>query len=100
MRRGWKLEVIDSHATDIGGFKEITFSIEGKDVYRYMKYEAEYTECKRVPETEASGRIHTSTITVAVMQEAEDVRCPDKTRGFKNRCLQIIRDTEGNVSNN
>ena len=73
MRRGWKLEVIDSHATDIGGFKEITFSIEGKDVYRYMKYESGVHRVQRVPETEASGRIHTSTITVAVMQEAEDV---------------------------
>ena len=83
MRRGWKLEVIDSHATDIGGFKEITFSIEGKDVYRYMKYESGVHRVQRVPETEASGRIHTSTITVAVMQEAEDVDVQIKSEDLR-----------------
>jgi len=72
-KRGWKVEVINSHATDIGGFKEIVLSIEGKDVFRYMKYESGVHRVQRVPETEASGRIHTSTITVAVMEEAEDV---------------------------
>lgn len=72
-RRGWKLDVISSHGTDIGGFKEVIFSIEGKDVFRYMKYESGVHRVQRVPETEASGRIHTSTVTVAVMEEAEEV---------------------------
>ncbi len=71
--KGWKVEVINSHATDIGGFKEIVFSINGKNVYRYMKYESGVHRVQRVPETESGGRIHTSTITVAVMQEAEEV---------------------------
>jgi peptide chain release factor 1 len=73
MSKGWKVEVINSHATDIGGFKEIVFSINGKNVYRYMKYESGVHRVQRVPETESGGRIHTSTITVAVMQEAEEV---------------------------
>jgi peptide chain release factor 1 len=72
-RRGWKLDVINSHGTDIGGFKEVIFSIEGKDVFRFMKYESGVHRVQRVPETEASGRIHTSTVTVAVMEEAEEV---------------------------
>lgn len=72
-RRGWKLDVISSHGTDIGGFKEVIFSIEGRDVFRYMKYESGVHRVQRVPETEASGRIHTSTVTVAVMEEAEEV---------------------------
>ncbi len=72
-KRGWKLEVISSHGTDIGGFKEMVFSVEGKDVFRYLKYESGVHRVQRVPETEASGRIHTSTVTVAVMEEAEEV---------------------------
>ncbi len=71
--RNWEVEIINSHATDIGGFKEIIFSIEGKNVFRYMKYESGVHRVQRVPETESGGRIHTSTITVAVMQEAEEV---------------------------
>lgn len=69
----WKVEIISSHSTNIGGFKEIIFSIEGKNVYRYLKYESGVHRVQRVPETESGGRIHTSTITVAVMQEAEEV---------------------------
>lgn len=72
-KRGWKTELLDSHATDIGGFKEVIFSISGKDVYKYLKYEIGVHRVQRVPETEASGRIHTSTATVAVLPEAEEV---------------------------
>ena len=71
--KGWKTELLDSHSTDLGGFKEIIFSISGKDVYKYLKYESGAHRVQRVPETEASGRIHTSTATVAVLPEAEDV---------------------------
>ncbi len=72
-RKGWKVEVMDSHPTDIGGLKEIVFSVSGKNVYKYMKYESGVHRVQRVPETEASGRIHTSTATVAVLPEVEDV---------------------------
>jgi len=71
--KSWKTELLDSHSTDLGGFKEIIFSISGKDVYKYLKYESGAHRVQRVPETEASGRIHTSTVTVAVLPEAEDV---------------------------
>ncbi len=72
-KKGWKVELMDSHPTDIGGFKEIIFSISGKDVYKYLKYESGVHRVQRVPETEASGRIHTSTATVAVLPEAGEV---------------------------
>ncbi len=72
-RKGWKVEILDSHETDLGGFKEIIFSISGRDVYKHLKYESGVHRVQRVPETEASGRIHTSTATVAVLPEAEDV---------------------------
>ncbi|MGB9694423.1 MAG: peptide chain release factor 1 [Caldisericaceae bacterium] len=72
-RKGWKTEVLDAHPTDIGGFKEIVFSITGKNVYKYLRYESGVHRVQRVPETEASGRVHTSTATVAVLPEAEDV---------------------------
>jgi peptide chain release factor 1 len=72
-RHRLKLEFIDAHPTEIGGFKEVIFSIEGKGAYRLFKYESGVHRVQRVPATEASGRIHTSTVTVAVIPEAEDV---------------------------
>lgn len=71
--RGWKSEVISSHSTGVGGFKEIIFSVEGKDAYKYLKYESGVHRVQRVPITESQGRIHTSAITVAVLPEAEEV---------------------------
>jgi len=65
--------VASSSRTDIGGFKEIIFSIEGKGAYRALKYESGVHRVQRVPETEKSGRVHTSTATVAVLPEAEEV---------------------------
>ncbi len=72
-RQGWKLEVLDSSETGIGGLKEIIFNLSGTKVYGRMKYESGVHRVQRVPETEASGRIHTSAATVAVLPEAEDV---------------------------
>jgi len=72
-RMGWRVETMDSHPTGIGGFKEIIFSVEGKDVYRSLKYESGVHRVQRVPVTEAGGRIHTSAATVAVLPEAEGV---------------------------
>jgi peptide chain release factor 1 len=72
-RQGWKLEVMSLSETGIGGIKEAIASIEGQRVYSQLKYESGVHRVQRVPETEGSGRIHTSTATVAVLPEAEDV---------------------------
>ena len=72
-RRGWKQELIGSTMTEGGGYKEVTFSLQGDGVYRDMKFESGVHRVQRVPETEASGRIHTSAATVAVLPEVEDV---------------------------
>ncbi len=69
----WNVEVMNSHPTEAGGFKEVVFSIKGKEVYRKMRYESGVHRVQRVPATEASGRIHTSTATVAVLVEPEEV---------------------------
>jgi peptide chain release factor 1 len=72
-RRGWKFEDLDSSASDLGGFKEVVFEITGSDVYKRLKYESGVHRVQRVPATEAQGRVHTSTCTVAVLPEAEEV---------------------------
>lgn len=71
--RGWKVETLDSSASDLGGYKEVIFQITGTDVYKRLKYESGVHRVQRVPATEAQGRIHTSTCTVAVLPEAEEV---------------------------
>lgn len=72
-RKGWPTEIISSHATELGGYKEIIFGVKGKDAYKMLKFESGVHRVQRVPETEASGRIHTSTATVAVLVEPEEV---------------------------
>ena len=72
-RQGWKIDMLSSNPTDIGGYKEVIFEIEGKGAYSKLKYESGAHRVQRIPTTEASGRIHTSTSTVAVLPEAEDV---------------------------
>ena len=71
--RGWKIDVLNANPTELGGFKEISFSIEGEGAYSRLKYESGVHRVQRVPETESQGRIHTSTVTVAVLPEADDV---------------------------
>ncbi|MDR2646979.1 MAG: peptide chain release factor 1 [Oscillospiraceae bacterium] len=71
--KGWKSEIISANETELGGFKEICFSIEGEGAYSRLKFESGVHRVQRVPETESQGRIHTSTVTVAVLPEAEDV---------------------------
>jgi peptide chain release factor 1 len=71
--KSWKVEVMSTSAGTVGGFKEIIATIEGADVYSNLKWEGGVHRVQRVPETEAQGRIHTSTVTVAVMPEAEEV---------------------------
>jgi peptide chain release factor 1 len=72
-KMGWKIELMDSHSTDRSGFKEVIFNVSGTDVYKHMKFESGVHRVQRVPETEASGRIHTSAVSVAVLPEAEEV---------------------------
>lgn len=72
-RNGWKVEIVDAHATDIGGFKEVVAGIEGRGVYSRLKYESGVHRVQRIPATESGGRIHTSAATVAVLPEAEEV---------------------------
>ena len=71
--KGWKIEVINANPTERGGYKEISFSVEGEGAYAKLKYESGVHRVQRVPETEAQGRIHTSTITVAVLPQVEEV---------------------------
>lgn len=72
-RQNWATEILSSHPTDIGGFKEIIFSIKGRGAYSRLKYERGVHRVQRIPSTESGGRIHTSTATVAVLAEAEEV---------------------------
>jgi peptide chain release factor 1 len=71
--QGWKTEILNTSISPIGGFKEIIFDIRGDKVYSMLKYESGVHRVQRVPQTEASGRIHTSTVTVAVLPEADEV---------------------------
>lgn len=78
-RRGWSVEILSQNEIGIGGLKEIVFSLKGKSAYSRMKFESGVHRVQRIPSTESSGRIHTSTITVAVLAEVEDVdiKIPD-----------------------
>ena len=71
--KGWKIEVLDADESEMGGFSQIQFMLNGNNVYSHMKYESGSHRVQRVPETESGGRIHTSTATVLVMPEAEDI---------------------------
>jgi len=70
---GWKIDVLTTSLSPVGGFKEVIFSVHGERVYSFLKYESGVHRVQRIPQTEASGRIHTSTVTVAVLPEADEV---------------------------
>ena len=72
-KKKWKLEIINISKSEAGGFKEVVFSVNGNDIYSYLKYESGVHRVQRIPETETQGRVHTSAATVAVLPEAEDV---------------------------
>ena len=72
-RQGWRTDIVDANPTTIGGFKEISFTVEGMGAYSRLKYESGTHRVQRIPVTESSGRIHTSAVTVAVLPEAEEV---------------------------
>ena len=71
--KGWTIEVMNANETELGGYKEITFSVSGDGAYSRLKYESGVHRVQRVPETESQGRVHTSTVTVAVLPEADEV---------------------------
>ncbi len=81
--KGWKLEILGSHASEVGGFKEIIFSLDGDQAYGLMKYESGVHRVQRVPATEAQGRIHTSAVSVAVLPEAKNVDVQIKENEIK-----------------
>jgi peptide chain release factor 1 len=81
--RGWKFEIMSSNETELGGFKEIIFSISGNNVYENLRYESGVHRVQRVPATEASGRIHTSAVTVAVLPEADETEIDIKTEDLR-----------------
>ena len=82
-RRGWKAEVIDANETELGGIKEVEVMIKGKGAYSRMKYESGTHRVQRVPDTESSGRIHTSATTVAVLPEVDDVEVEIRPEDIK-----------------
>lgn len=71
--KGWKVEMLDANATELGGFKEVSFCVEGRGAYSRLKYESGTHRVQRIPQTESGGRIHTSAVTVAVLPEVEEV---------------------------
>jgi peptide chain release factor 1 len=81
--KGWQVDIIDSNQTELGGFKEIIFEIKGKGAFSRLKYESGVHRVQRVPVTEASGRIHTSTSTVAVLPEAKEIEIAIKPEDIK-----------------
>jgi peptide chain release factor 1 len=87
-RRRWKVEVVSQSSASAGGIKEVVANIEGKGAYSYLKYESGVHRVQRVPSTEAQGRIHTSTATVAVMPEVEEV---DVTIDSKDLKIEVMR---------
>jgi len=89
-RKGWKKDVINSNSTGIGGFKEIVMAITGKNVYGTLKYESGVHRVQRVPETESSGRVHTSAASVAVLPEAEEVEIEIDKNDLK---IEVFRST-------
>jgi peptide chain release factor 1 len=81
--RGWKVEVLDMNATELGGFKELILSVEGEGAFRELQYESGGHRVQRVPDTETKGRIHTSAATVAVLPEPEDVEIEVKPDDYR-----------------
>ena len=91
-RKHWKLEILNENETELGGYKEISFMITGKGAYSRLKFESGVHRVQRVPDTEASGRIHTSTATVAVLPVVEDVEIDINPADIK---MEVFRSSGG-----
>jgi peptide chain release factor 1 len=81
--RGWRVEPVEASPSEVGGYKEVVFKVTGEEVFRFLKYESGVHRVQRVPDTETQGRIHTSTATVAVLPEAEEVDVELKTEDLQ-----------------
>lgn len=92
--QGWKIEILNANPTELGGYKEISFSINGEGAYSKFKFESGVHRVQRVPETETQGRIHTSTVTVAVLPEVDDVEVEINPKIFRSiptvRAVQAV----------
>ncbi len=86
--KGWKIEVLSSNETGIGGFKELIFGVSGKDVFGSLRWESGTHRVQRVPETESGGRIHTSAVTVAVLPEAEETDIEIRSEDLKTDVMR------------
>ncbi|HHT81675.1 MAG TPA: peptide chain release factor 1 [Spirochaetales bacterium] len=86
--KGWKMEIISSHETGIGGFKELVIGVSGKDVFGSLRWESGTHRVQRVPETESGGRIHTSAVTVAVLPEAEETDIEIRSEDLKTDVMR------------
>ena len=89
--RGWRFEILDLSETGLGGFKEATALISGRDVFARLKFKSGVHRVQRVPETKAAGRIHTSAATVAVLPRGGGRRYPHRREGLAHRCLSRER---------
>ena len=96
-RKHWKLEVLNENETGLGGYKEISFMITGKGVYSRLKFESGVHRVQRVPDTESSGRIHTSTATVAVLPVVEDVEIEINPADIKMEVYRASRSRPDNI---
>lgn len=83
-RKHWKIDILNENETELGGYKEISFMVTGKGAYSRLKFESGVHRVQRVPDTESSGRIHTSTATVAVLPVVEDVEIEINPADYKN----------------
>ena len=91
-KRGWKYEVLDFNPTELGGLKEVVFSVTGEGAFQQLQFESGGHRVQRVPETEAQGRIHTSTATVAVLPEVTEVEVDSATKTCRStRCARAAR---------
>lgn len=98
--RQWKIEVMDTSLSPIGGFKEVIASIQGKKVYSWLKYESGVHRVQRVPKTEASGRIHTSTATVAILPEADEIEVKIDPKDLRTEAFGASGPGGQNVNRN